>query len=262
MPRKVPANNFSSASRIRSLQSFLHLTTEEFAAELGCSRAALVDWKRGAANPSSQVFISLGNLAGDPSCWFFWSCAGLYRRDLMRVLPPVRLNVIQNGEADLAIAHAGAGKHLFSHPLLHAIPILPVRVAAVGTEGDKIDDLRNVSASGCIASPSNWCPNPRFTNCLRVAGDSMAPLICDGYIIVVDTSQVENEKLDGELIVAWDATAGLVVARLKRNAGRESLVSANQEYSSLVTEPNKQFRIIGKVLWWVGREAPVKPAAA
>ena len=174
----------------------------------------------------------------------------------MQILPPVRVKLRQDGLADMALVHAGGGKHLFSRPQLHAIPILPVRVAAVGVEGDRIDDLRRVSASGFIASPSDWCPNPLYTSCLRVAGDSMAPLICAGYIIVVDTSQVDNEKLKGEIVVAWEKTHGLVVARLQVNAGQESLVSTSPEYSSLAAEPGKRFRVIGKVLWWVGRDMP------
>ncbi len=221
----------------------------------------IVSWENGTERPSPAAFINLGNLAGDPSCWFFWSCAGLYGPGLMRVLPPVRLEVFGDGSADLAVAHAGGGKHLFSRPLLHAIPILPVRVASLGVEGDKVDDLRKIPASGFIASPSDWCPNPRYTSCLRVAGDSMAPLICDGYIVVVDTSPTEREKLNGAIVVAWDKTHGLMVARLAINDGRESMVSNNPEYSSLVVG-NTPLRIVGKVLWWVGRDSPLKEMSA
>lgn len=259
MPRKSSAEKSPSAARIRSLRRFLHLSTNQFAEQLGCSIATLAGWESGDQKPTVEAFITLGNLAGDPSCWFFWSCAGVYGSELMRVSPPVHLDLEEEGGFDLTVAHAGAGRHLFSRPLLHAIPILPVRV---GTEGDSIDSLRNVSASSFIASPSNWCPNPRYTSCLRVVGDSMAPLICDGYIIVVDASQVDHERLNGELVVAWEKAVGLVVARLKKGADRESLESTNQQYGSVITEQNRKLRIIGKVLWWVGRDAPMKPVAA
>ena len=33
------------------------------------------------------MYIQLGNLAGDPECWYFWERAGLHSADLMRVLP-------------------------------------------------------------------------------------------------------------------------------------------------------------------------------
>jgi hypothetical protein len=263
MPRKSFTHDSPAAPRIKSLRTFLGLTTGDFATELGCSDSTILAWEAGLERPSPEAFINLGNLAGDPSCWFFWSCAGLYGPGLMRVLPPVRLEAPRDGTADLAVVHAGGGKHLFSRPLLHAIPILPVRVATPGVEGDRVDDLAKIPASGFIASPSDWCPNPRFTSCLRVAGDSMAPLICDGYIIVVDTSQVEREKLNGAVVVAWDKKHGLMVARFAINNGRESMISANPEYSSLVVERSgAPLRIIGKVLWWVGRDSSSSETAA
>src|SRR5580693_4812087 len=89
MPRKIPADESASAPRIRSLQKYLRLTTDRFASELGCSAITLLAWENGTQKPGVEAFITLGNLAGDPSCWFFWSCAGLYGPDLMRVLPPV-----------------------------------------------------------------------------------------------------------------------------------------------------------------------------
>jgi phage repressor protein C with HTH and peptisase S24 domain len=90
----------------------------------------------------------------------------------------------------------------------------------------------------------------------------MAPLICDGYIIVVDTSPVEHDTLNGAVVVAWDKTHGLMVARLAINEGRESLVSANPEYSSLLVKTNDSpLRIVGKVLWWVGRDSAKAVAA-
>jgi hypothetical protein len=251
-----------AATRICALRKFLELSPAELASELDVPTEVLQDWEKGTQTPSPENFITLGNLAGDPSCWFFWACAGLYSSEFMRVLPPVRLNVLESGELDLSVVHAGAGKRLFSRPQLHAIPILPVRVATPGLEGDRVEDLRKVPASGVIASPSDWCPNPGFTSCLRVAGNSMEPLIGDGYIIVVDTSQVEHDKLDGEVVVAWEKTHGLVLGRFAVGVDQESLVSTNPEYAALVTRKEKPWRIIGKVLWWVGRDTPLRVLAA
>ena len=31
----------------------------------------------------------------------------------------------------------------------------------------------------------------------------MSPLILDGYIIAVDTSSTENDRLVGQIVVAW-----------------------------------------------------------
>ena len=42
------------------------------------------------AGPPSHSYIEIGNLAGDPLCWYFWERAGLRSDDLMRVMPGCR----------------------------------------------------------------------------------------------------------------------------------------------------------------------------
>jgi transcriptional regulator with XRE-family HTH domain len=60
------------------------------AKELNSSAMAVSRWERGEAEPSAEVYIRLGHLAGDPLCWFFWGRAGLNTSDLMRILPAAR----------------------------------------------------------------------------------------------------------------------------------------------------------------------------
>ena len=48
-------------------------------------------WERGILEVPANIYIKLGNLAGDPLCWYFWGCAGLRSEDIMRVLPAARV---------------------------------------------------------------------------------------------------------------------------------------------------------------------------
>jgi SOS-response transcriptional repressor LexA len=82
----------------------------------------------------------------------------------------------------------------------------------------------------------------------------MMPLIHDGYIVVVDTSQTNRLKLYGQLVVAASAEHGLVVSRLQRFDHTEVLVPENREYESTAVFTHG-WRVVGKVLWWIGRQS-------
>ena len=132
------------------------------------------------------------------------------------------------------MVHAGGGERLFSKPQLHAIPLLPLKAAAYGEEGDKRLDFDGVLPQGLIAAPSDWAPNPAFTSCLRVRGNSMAPVLCDGYIIVVDTSETDHAHLRDKMVVAWHPHKGITVSWLRVLPAGEALVSQSDQYLSLI----------------------------
>jgi phage repressor protein C with HTH and peptisase S24 domain len=114
-------------------------------------------------------------------------------------------------------------------------------------------DLTEIPGESVMAAPIDWCPNPESTVCLRVAGNSMSPLILDGYIIAVDASDVENDNLVGQIVVAAHTEQGLLVSRLIRVDHTDALVSDQREYGSVPVTPGSEWRIVGKVLWWTGR---------
>src|SRR5665213_2699633 len=86
------------------------------------------------------------------------------------------------------IASAGAGA-ISKLPKLVPIPLIKAVAGSHGETGDIVPTLRNIPVESIIAAPKEWCPNPSATTCVRVKGNSMNPLIYDGYLLVVDTSQ-------------------------------------------------------------------------
>jgi SOS-response transcriptional repressor LexA len=219
---------------------------------MNSSAMAVSRWERGVQEPPANIYIQLGNVTGDPECWYFWGRAGLSSEDLMRVLPAVRSRMRKDRLPSLHVVQAGIHRDAKRANNLVAIPVLPVAVATHGGKGDPADILDQVRPESMLAAPSDWCPNPAYTSCLRVHGRSMMPLIHDGYIIVIDTSQTNRLKLYGQIVVAAHKEQGLVVSRLQRFDHTEVLVPENREYDSTSVSAGG-WRIVAKILWWIGK---------
>jgi len=240
--------------QIERFRRNLKLTQSQLAKQLGASSMSVSRWERGLVEIPANVYIKLGNLAGDPLCWYFWGQAGLRSEDVMRVLPAARDRLHESRMASVLVVHAGAKKKPApTQADLVAIPLLPVYAATPGEQGDKEVDLEQVRPETMLAAPRNWCPSPNSTICLRVKGNSMSPLILDGYIIAVDTMDVHRETLVGHIVVALNAEKGLLVSRLIRFDHTDALVSDHREYESISLAPESAWRILGKVLWWIGK---------
>jgi phage repressor protein C with HTH and peptisase S24 domain len=83
----------------------------------------------------------------------------------------------------------------------------------------------------------------------------MSPLINDGDVVAVDGSQTDPKKLNGKIVVGWHRVNGLSLARLIVADGVQLLESENREYMPIPVEKDRQWQIIGRVLWWV-RQGP------
>ena len=81
----------------------------------------------------------------------------------------------------------------------------------------------------------------------------MSPLIYDGYILAVDSSQTDRAKLAGKVVIAWNKDMGLSVSRLQRFDHTEVLQPENREYEPIVLDNKHNWRILAKVLWWIGK---------
>ena len=117
-----------------------------------------------------------------------------------------------------------------------------------------VGSSRNRTEGSCmIAAPKEWCPNPAYTSCLRVRGNSMAPLINDGYLVAVDSSQIDLDSLDGKIVIAWHKDVGLTISRFRRYDHTEVLASENPEYAAITISSTQPWKIVATVLWWLGR---------
>ena len=86
---------------------------------------------------------------------------------------------------------------------------------------------------------------PTVTYTFRVKGNSMAPTIIDGAILVVDKSI----KPGHNHIVIANVNGGFVVKRLYTKDGFVSLLPDNPDFSPIVIEPDLGLEIFGVVTW-------------
>jgi SOS-response transcriptional repressor LexA len=214
---------------------------------------AISRWERGEQEPTNRAYIELGNLAGNPKCWQFWGRAGLHSENLLRVMPEMRERLQTSSFGDLEIVRAGSGAqktHLQKQKLV-AIPLLKVVAAAHGETGSDPSSLLVGPVESMIAAPRDWCPNPATTRCLRVRGNSMSPLIQDGYIVAVDSSQNDQIQLNEKIVIAWHKDRGLTVTRFRRFDHTEVLEPENHEYGAITLSAKQRWTILAKVLWWI-----------
>jgi SOS-response transcriptional repressor LexA len=244
--------------KILTLRKRLGLNQSEFAGRLNYSAMALSRWESGTHEPTAQAYLQMGNLAeGKESTWF-WTRAGMKTADLSRMFP-AGAGVLEKVEfPDFEIVIAGSGKKRAAvkrKTKLVAIPVLAVHAGTHGEKGDQVLDLDQAEVSEMIAAPALWCPNPAATNCLRVRGSSMSPLIFDGDIVVVDCSLQDVSGLNGKIIVAWHRGRGLTLSRFLMMKGVQLLESENRDYKPISMGKDRNWRIIGRVLWWI-RKSP------
>jgi len=240
------------ATSVSDLRHRLNLSQTIFGQRLHSSAMGVSRWERGAQEPPSHSYVKLGNLAGAPLCWYFWGRAGLRAEDLTRAIPKVRNRISQRPAIDFQTVQAGSGGKKLSTPQLVALPVLKVAVASHGGRGYRSTLLQDAPVESMIAAPKDWCPNPASTFCVRVTGDSMKPLIYDGYILVVDSLQTDLSELNDKIVIAWNKEMGLMVSRLHHYDHTEVLQPENKDYESIVLNNKNKWTILAKVLWWVG----------
>ena len=89
------------------------------------------------------------------------------------------------------------------------------------------------------------CGNSTF----RVA----LPALALGSSLVVDSSQIDPATLNSKVVIAWHRDMGLAVSRLLHYDHTDVLQPENREYESIVLDSNHKWKILAKVLWWIGK---------
>jgi phage repressor protein C with HTH and peptisase S24 domain len=237
------------AEQIWNLRQKLGISQGELARKLDCSAMTVSRWENGLLAPTSRYYIELGKLAGKQDCWFYWGHAGLQSSDVIPVLSererkqfPVRV------EEPMELAAAGGGAR---KQRVVPIPVLQATVGTHGGQGDRHGNLNYIPAREVMGAPLEWCPNPGYTSLLRVRGHSMEPLIRDGDIAAVDSSQTDRAQLDGKVVIVSSEEKGLCVSRLRRYPKFDVLESENRDYQAVVLGKSSGWRIVARVLWWI-----------
>ena len=240
----------SWARRISGLREKLGYTQAVFGAQLHYSAMAVSRWERGSHEPTSSCYIQMGNLSGPLDCWFFWQKAGLAVTDVVRHLPtpdeatrPQPLTIVAAGVSRKAIRNAD--------PDLIALPVFAL--SAQPNSGNHAISLDDAAIVSMLAAPKTWCANPEQSRCLQVKGSSMSPMIREGDIVAIDTSQTAIAQLKDKIVVVSHAERGLIIATLRRFNGVDVLEPESREFESFPLDKGRNWHVLGRVLWWLSR---------
>ena len=239
------------ARRIEQLRHRLKISQGELARRLQCSAMTVSRWERGLLAPSADYYVQLGKLAGKADCWFFWEHAGIQIADVVRALPSKFLATLPASGLEPAGAGVGSKRDAAGRTSTVAIPLRKITAGTHGISGDKRFSLEGIPTRNLLGAPKDWVPNPAYTSLLRVRGHSMEPLLRDGDIVAVDSFQTDSEALDGKVVVVSSEEKGLSVSRFRRYQNLHVLESYNPEYEPVVLDKENNFRILGRVLWWI-----------
>lgn len=237
------------SAAIRVLRKSLDISQHELGLRVGCSAMAVSRWESGQQKCPANILIRLGTLSKAADCWYFWGLAGLTSQDVIRVLPLVRKR-LGLAVPVLQVVAAGARKAKIKIPHFVALPLLPLVAAATKEKGSSHFELDSAVAEAFLSAPGEWCPNPSDTICLRVKGDSMEPLLHEGYVVAVDKKQSNVRKAENKIIVAHHKDFGLAVSRLRLLGRTHVLVPDNRSHEPVPL--GSEWRMVGTVLWWLG----------
>ncbi|MFQ5778181.1 MAG: helix-turn-helix transcriptional regulator [Terriglobia bacterium] len=196
----------------------------------------------------------MAKLALPPECWFFFEKAGLTRSDIYRLLPEIQAAVLDRVESQripeikvLPAPKFKRGPHKTMRVGYVALPLLKNEAAA---GAPRFIDEREIE--DYIIVPARYAkPGPDWITCIRVAGDSMEPVLRDGYIVAVDASVADERRLQHKMVVAL-VDEGATIKWLDRVGKQWVLTPENKAYRQHALSSDD--KIIGRVAWWYGHQ--------
>jgi SOS-response transcriptional repressor LexA len=214
-------------NRVKELRKKLGMTQKQLAEFCTVSQVQISNWETGIDSPSPKALVKLGKLAGDPDRSWWLARAG--------VEPEPGPN-----ESDV-----------------RRVPLLK-DAAAAGTP--RAIDEKEVESY--LTLPEQWVGRRSSITAIRVVGDSMLPILDDGYIALIDTSVRDPKRLVNQMVAAR-ADDGVTIKWLRREKshGTDMYLLVPQHTSQrhpvrVITEGSDSVSIVGKVVKWIGEPPP------
>jgi len=192
------------------------------AASLGVSQRFVSDVERGRSGPSAQIVAGVERL-------------GFSTHRLM------------TGEGEMVRATEEPAAFVRDGPLTARQLRIMGRVPA-GYPGQSPVVER---VEGYFPMPYKEVPDDEAF-CLRVKGDSMAPEIEEGDLVVVSPA-LKGKVVSGDLVVAMREPDDTWLKRYAKTEGKCILYSTNRKYPPIILDGSREVTIIGKVLYAIHR---------
>lgn len=130
--------------------------------------------------------------------------------------------------------------------------IVPIRTGAIAAGQPLSMDVNEYE--GRIGIPlAEAADTSRFV-AARVKGNSMAPRIMEGYIVIVDTRRRPPKENVGHIVAASDEQDGMTIKMLAESNGTFFLIAGNPDYHphAQPIDAGHRWAIMGRVVKWVG----------
>jgi SOS-response transcriptional repressor LexA len=232
--RVSPADRPEIAGAFRLARKDLGLTQSELAERLGSSQGAITRWERGKDSPPISALLALSNLVSQEKRAFWLEAAGM----------------VESVNSPQELVNAGLlppPKQDFSSNIIF-VPLLRDAVAA-GTP-------RAVNANDVAADLpflKTWLPRAGCLYALKVSGDSMSPIINDGYVVIVDVFQRDPKLLEGQMVAAREGD-GVTIKWLRKDKDFYLLVPqhVSPRIPVKIMRSEDDWGIVGVVVKWIG----------
>ena len=210
-----------TAQAVKTLRKALRYSQKQLADAIDVSQSNVAKWETGFLIPPGQICVKLSKLAPEEDRAWWMAQAG------------VTIEKKQDGDESR----------------VRRIPLLRDATAA-GTP--RAVDEREIEEM--VVFPRRWVPSGGTLYAIRVEGDSMSPLLEEGYVAIVNVARTEIGGLVDRMVLARDEEGGVTVKWLRKQGTLYLLVPQNTSprHPIRVLQSKNDGAILGEIVRWVG----------
>ncbi|MBI4479237.1 MAG: LexA family transcriptional regulator [Acidobacteria bacterium] len=235
--------NTEYSRRIRSLRERLRLTQHALAELLHVRTPVVASWEQGRREPSARNYRQLAKLAPPKEAWYFLEQIGVTKQLVRSKLPKRPSKQTSSRPIKTRILTANLGKQPFV-----LVPLLRENWTGASRTITESDIER------VLAVPTQFFPdNTGACVGIRNRGDSMAPILQDGFLVFADQTNRDPARLEGRIVAVWGEN-GPQCRRLETeiHSGQLKLRPENPVYPTLLVDAAATDWLIGAVVFWAG----------
>ncbi len=228
--------NLGFGERLKKIESELGISPSELANACGCSRSTYYRYRTGKTKPTVEFLENLLNYENELNAEYLLNGNGSLKKE-------TKLFKKQNKHKS---SPDGNAKDFYNFPLF--------RMSSLNGEQDKLnieswqDTKEHIPISKMFLKL--FIDSKNFENAftMTVEGDSMAPEVTPGGIVLVDNKQVVPVT-DGIFVVRYDNYVRMNL--IQPMPGHKLILSTlNQKFASIIVEKKyKGFQILGRIVW-------------
>lgn len=221
----------------------------QIAQQLGLSKAMISKYLTGKNMPKYEVLIKISEITGYTTDWILKGEGPekimnnfMLAEDRAVYAPGSGLTIITREEWKEKFKDSAPNEPYFS------IPLISDPVAA----GDPIN-VNEQDIEGFAVIYDRWLKPGHEYRCVRIKGNSMYPILEDGFIVAIDCSENQPRQLNGKMIAARYQNGVTVKWLITTNENYTLLPQNIAEYQPIIIPIAESNPIIGKIAWWWGR---------